>query len=75
MKKEDVSIGLPRIVGDETSSVQEEEKVEIPTEEQTLTATPQGICDKTEEITVDAANNNNVSSEVEVENALSFVVC
>ncbi|XP_047947982.1 biorientation of chromosomes in cell division protein 1-like 1 isoform X4 [Salvia hispanica] len=59
LKKEDVSIGLPRIVGDETSSVQEEEKVEIPTEEQTLTATPQGICDKTEEITVDAANNNN----------------
>ncbi|XP_042061227.1 uncharacterized protein LOC121805448 isoform X2 [Salvia splendens] len=57
--KEDVSIGLPRIVGDETSSVQEEDKVEIPTEEQTLTDTPQGICDKTEEITVDAANNNN----------------
>ncbi|KAG6421713.1 hypothetical protein SASPL_118270 [Salvia splendens] len=57
--KEDVSIGLPQIVGDEISPVHEEEKVEIPTEELILTATPQRIFDKTQEITVDATNNNN----------------
>ena len=66
MIKENESIELPRIVAEGRIPVQEEEKMEIPTEEQILTVNPQGTCDVTQEIAVDAANKDNVSSEVEV---------
>ncbi|KAL1564231.1 hypothetical protein AAHA92_06601 [Salvia divinorum] len=59
LTKENVSIGLNQIVGEESRPAQEEEKVEIPTEEQILTATPHGTCDETQEKIVDAANSNN----------------
>lgn len=64
----------PALSSIEISPVKEEEKVEIPTKEKILTADPQETIDETQEKTIDAADINNVSSEVEVESALSIVV-
>ncbi|KAL1536490.1 microtubule-associated protein futsch-like isoform X1 [Salvia divinorum] len=49
----------PAVSSIESSPVKEEEKVEIPTKEQILTADPQETCDETQEKTIDAANKNN----------------
>ncbi|XP_042026972.1 microtubule-associated protein futsch-like isoform X2 [Salvia splendens] len=49
----------PALSSIESSPVKEEEKVEIPTKEQILTADPQETIDETQEKTIDAADKNN----------------
>ncbi|XP_042030276.1 microtubule-associated protein futsch-like isoform X2 [Salvia splendens] len=49
----------PALSSIESSPIKEEEKVEIPTKEQILTADPQETVDETQEKTIDAADKNN----------------